>query len=64
MHSCNGNGAYKFFIVFFTQEGTPNIMRFYLYFTGMIRAAPQETVGEDVIEPGTAARQPGISKWT
>jgi hypothetical protein len=45
-----------FFInCFFTQEWTPHFLRFYLFYTVMIPAAPQETVGEAGIEPGTAA---------
>jgi hypothetical protein len=43
-----------FLTVFFTQEGTLLSLRFYLFYTLMIPAAPQETVGEAGIEPGTA----------
>jgi hypothetical protein len=46
---------------FFTQELTPHFLRFYLFYTAMIPGAPQETVGEAGIEPGTAAWQPGFS---
>jgi hypothetical protein len=44
-----------FFKLFFTQEWMPHFLRFYLFYTAMIPAAPQETVGEAGIEPGTAA---------
>jgi hypothetical protein len=51
-----GTASYFFFfLLFFTQEWTPHFLRFYLFFTVMIPAAPQETVGEAGIEPGTAA---------
>jgi hypothetical protein len=40
---------------FFSQEWTPHFLRFYLFYTVMILAAPQETVGKAGIEPGTAA---------
>jgi hypothetical protein len=47
---------YRFFLnCFFTQEGTPHILRFFLLYTVIAPAAPQETVGEAGIEPGTAA---------
>jgi hypothetical protein len=46
---------YCFINCFFTQEWTPHILRFYFCYTVMIPAAPQETVGEAGIEPGTAA---------
>jgi hypothetical protein len=46
-----------FFFVFFTQEGTPHILRFDFWYTVIIPAAPQETVEEAGIEPGTAALQ-------
>jgi hypothetical protein len=42
-------------LLFFTQEWTNNFLRFYLFYTVMIPAAPQETVGEAGIEPRTAA---------
>jgi hypothetical protein len=49
------------FLLFFTQEWTPHILRFDFFFqyTVIIPAAPQETVEEDGIEPGTAALQSG-----
>jgi hypothetical protein len=40
----------EFFFV--TQEWTPHFLRFCLYYTVMVPAAPQETVGEAGIEPG------------
>jgi hypothetical protein len=43
-----------FLYCFFTQEWTPHFLRFYLFYTVMVPAAPQETVGEAGIEPGTA----------
>jgi hypothetical protein len=42
------------FTVFFTQEWTPHFLRFYIFYTIVIPAAPQETVGEAGIESGTA----------
>jgi hypothetical protein len=48
-----------FFKLFFTQEGTPHILRFDCRYTVVSPAAPQETVEEAGIEPGTAALQSG-----
>jgi hypothetical protein len=48
-----------FYILFFTQEGTPHILRFDFRYTVIVPAAPQETVEEAGIEPGTAALQSG-----
>jgi hypothetical protein len=45
--------GYRYFLWTFTQEETPHILRFYLHYTVMIPAAPQETVGEAGIEPET-----------
>jgi hypothetical protein len=42
--------------LFFTQEWTPHILRFEFRYTVIIPAAPQETVEEARIEPGTAAQ--------
>jgi hypothetical protein len=49
-----------FFLLFFTQEGTPHIMRFDFRNTVIIPAATQETVEEAGIETGAAALQ---SAW-
>jgi hypothetical protein len=43
----------RFYRIFFFK--TPHFLRFHLFHTVMIPAAPQETVGEAGIEPGTAA---------
>jgi hypothetical protein len=48
-----------FFKIVFTQEWTPHILRFDFLYTVIILAAPQETVEEAGIEPGTAALQSG-----
>jgi hypothetical protein len=48
------------FLLFFTQEGTPHILRFDFCYTVIIPAAPQETVEEAEIEPGTAVLQSGL----
>jgi hypothetical protein len=45
---------------YFTQEGTPHIPRFDLLYTGIFPAAPQKTVGDAGIEPGTAALQSSL----
>jgi hypothetical protein len=47
------------YLLFFTQEWTPHFLRFDLLYTVVIPAAPQETVEEAGIEPGTAALQSG-----
>jgi hypothetical protein len=41
----------RFKPIFFTQEGTSHILRFYFDYRVMTPAAPQETVGEPGIEP-------------
>jgi hypothetical protein len=51
--------VFLFFKLFFTQDWTPHILRFYFTYTVIIPAAPQETVEEAGIEPGTAALQSG-----
>jgi hypothetical protein len=48
-----------FLKLFFTQEWTAHILRFDFLYTVIIPAAPQETVEEAGIEPGTAALQSG-----
>jgi hypothetical protein len=50
-----------FFNGFFTREWTPHILRFFYLYTVIAPAAPQETVGEAGIEPGTAALQSGVT---
>jgi hypothetical protein len=50
------------FLLFFTQDRTPHILRFYLLHTVIAPAAPQESVGEAGIEPGTAALQSGVTQ--
>jgi hypothetical protein len=59
-------GTYKLFFckLFFTQEWTPHILRFHFFYTVIIPAAPQETVEEAGIEPGTAALQSGSPSRT
>jgi hypothetical protein len=52
----------KFFKMFFTQEGTPHILRFCLKDTVIAPAASQETMGEAGIELGTAALQSGVTQ--
>jgi hypothetical protein len=44
-----------FFLLFFTQEWTPHILRFDFRYTVIIPGAPQETMEDAGIEPGTAA---------
>jgi hypothetical protein len=44
-----------FFKIFFISGMDASFSEIFLYYTVMIPAAPQETVGEAGIEPGTAA---------
>jgi hypothetical protein len=53
------SGKIFFCFLFFTQKGTPHILRFDFWYTVIVPAAPQETVEEAGIEPGTAALQSG-----
>jgi ABC-type amino acid transport system permease subunit len=48
-------------IFIFFYSGTPHILKFYLWYTG-VPAAPQEPVQEAGIEPGTAALQSGVTQ--
>jgi hypothetical protein len=50
---------HEVFFIVFTQEGTPHILSFDLLYTVIVPAAPQETVGDTGLEPGTAALQSG-----
>jgi hypothetical protein len=52
-------GLIFFFKLFLTREWTPHILRFDFVYTVIIPAAPQETMEEAGIEPGTAALQSG-----
>jgi hypothetical protein len=58
---CNVGWTTCLFTFFFTQEGTPNILRLSLIgtHTVIIPAASQETVEEAGNEPGTAVLQSG-----
>jgi hypothetical protein len=47
--------------IFFYSASHPEI---YFYYTAIIPAAPQETVGNAGIEPGTAALQSGVTLLT
>jgi hypothetical protein len=51
-----------FLYTFFTQEGTPHILRFvFITHAVIISASPQETVREAGIKPRTAAVQYGVT---